>query len=398
MCQSTNQLKNVRYTTAMRIAYCTNLRLPSERAHGHQVAQVCDALVRMGHDVTIFAPFRENVVEQDYWTYYGADKRVKLTHLGSFDAIKSKWTPGVVGLWTMNMRLRRDIARQLKDDAPDLVYTRTPALLSALLCSGIPTILELHQLPRWGRKRFVKECNQCVLVAALTSAMRDALISWGVDPKKVIAEGDAVDLRRFIHAPSRKQAQEHFHIATDRLVVGYVGRLKTLGMDKGVAIMLKAFAELKDQKKFFGFIVGGPKEDEAEYVKMAAELGLDASDIVFTGEIPAQQVPMSLAACDIFAMPFPDFPHYRHHMSPLKMFEYMAAERPLITSDLPTVRDVLDESNAIFCAPGDVKSFAKALQWVADHPKEAEDRAKRAKEVVKRHSWEERMGRILSKI
>ena len=57
---------------SMRIAYCTNVRLPSERAHGHQVAQVCDALAHLGHDVTIFAPYRDNEVTEDYWMYYGA--------------------------------------------------------------------------------------------------------------------------------------------------------------------------------------------------------------------------------------------------------------------------------------------------------------------------------------
>lgn len=379
----------------MRIAYCTNVRLPSERAHGHQIAQVCDALVTLGHEVTIIAPYRENIVKEDYWTYYGASRKVRLRLIGRFDAIKSRWTPGILGLWTMNWRLRRNIRKQLKEDAPDLLYTRTPALLSAMLKTGIPVVLELHQLPRRGRRAFVKACNRCRRVAALTSAMRDALIGWGVEPKCVIVAGDAVDLKRFQTLPSAAEARAAFSLGTDRLVVGYVGRLKTLGMDKGVAVMLQAFALLKQKKKFFGFIVGGPKADEEEYVKMAAELGLTTKDIAFTGEIPAADVPKSMAACDILAMPFPDFPHYRHHMSPLKMFEYMAAGRPLITSDLPTVRDVLDESTAVFCAPGSAESFAKALQWIADHPKEAEERAKRAKELVKKHTWEERMKRIL---
>ena len=382
----------------MRIAYCTNVRLPSERAHGHQIAQVCDALVHLGHDVTVFAPFRKNVVKQDYWTYYGASKKVKLTHVGSFDAIASWWTPGVIGLLTMNLMLRRRLRKILKNSKFNLLYTRTPALLRPMLKAGIPVILELHQLPRRGKRKFVRSCNRCVRVACLTSSMRDTLIAWGVDPKRVIAEGDAVDLNRFKNLPPKTKAGARFDLVTDRLVVGYVGRLKTLGMDKGVAVLLQALKELQPKKKFFGFIVGGPKADEVEYVKMAAKLGLSAQDVVFTGEIPAADVPVSLAACDILAMPFPDFPHYRHHMSPLKMFEYMAAGRPLLTSDLPTVRDVLSEDTAIFCKPGDVKSLVKSLQWIADHPKEAQTRAKRAKELVKKHSWEERMERILAKM
>lgn len=379
----------------MRIAYCTNVRLPSERAHGHQIAQVCDALVRLGHDVTVVAPYRRNVVDADYWTYYGADRRVKVLYHGYFDPIYSGFTPGVIGLLTMNWMLRRQIRRALKPTDYDLLYTRTPALLPALLATGISVVLELHQLPRLWRRRFVLRCNRCKVVACLTSAMRDALIALGVDAKRVIVEGDAVDLRRFEKIPGKEMARKRFGVTTDRVVVGYVGRLKTLGMDKGVFIMLKAFRELQKEHRFFGFIVGGPSDDQKAYEEEARALGLGSSDVLFTGEIPAKDVPMALAACDVLAMPFPDFPHYRHHMSPLKMFEYMAAERPLVTSDLPTVRDVLDESTAIFCKPGDVESFAQALEWIVEHPAEAGTRAKKARELVKRHTWEERMKRIL---
>lgn len=379
----------------MRIAYCTNVRLPSERAHGHQIAQVADALVRLGYDVTVIAPYRRNAVEANYWDYYGADLRVKVAYAGWFDAIRSPFLPGVLGLFSMNWMLRRELRRAITSKDFDLLYTRTPALLSALLTSKLPVILELHQLPRRGRRAFVKQCNRCRVVACLTSAMRDALISWGVHPKRVIVEGDAVDLRRFEKLPSREIARKRFKLTTDRLVVGYVGRLKTLGMDKGVSVMLKAFKELRTKGRFLGFIVGGPEVDRHTYEAEARALGLGSSDVVFVGEIPARDVPMSLAACDVLAMPFPDFPHYRHHMSPLKMFEYMAADRPLLTSDLPTVRDVLDESTAIFCEPGDVGSLVQVLEWIADHPAEARERAKKARELVKHHTWEERMKRIL---
>lgn len=379
----------------MRIAYCTNVRLPSERAHGHQVAHVCDALVRLGHDVTVVAPFRRNVIEEDYWTYYGADRRVKVAYHGWFDPIQSGFTPGILGLLTMNWMLRRQLRRALTPHDFDLLYTRTPALLPALLATGVPVVLELHQLPRRARRRFVARCHRCRTVACLTSAMRDALVAWGVDPKWVIVEGDAVDLRRFEKLPSREMAQRKFDLKTDRIVVGYVGRLRTLGMEKGVSVLLKALKELEPKPRFFGFIVGGPKSDQRAYAKEAAELGLNARDVIFTGEIPAKEIPMALAACDVLAMPFPDTPHYRNHMSPLKMFEYMASERPIVTSDLPTVRDVLSEETAVFCRPGDVVSLARALEWIMDRPVEAHARAKRARELVKRHTWEERMKRIL---
>ncbi len=117
----------------------------------------------------------------------------------------------------------------------------------------------------------------------------------------------------------------------------------------------------------------------------------------FTGEIPSSRVPAALAACDILVMPFPDFPHYRLHMSPLKMFEYMASERPVIASDLPTIRDVLSEETAFFCRPGDAHSLASQILFIAGHVDESERRASLAFTLVStRHTWEHRMQRILT--
>src|SRR3989338_5554403 len=186
----------------MRIAYCTNVRLPSERAHGHQIAQVCDALSALGHEVTVYAPYRKNVITQDYWSYYGARKEVRLTHLGLFDPIDAP-LPGFLQLWLLNWQLRRRLYRELSSGRFAVLYTRTPALLSVLLKTGMPTVLELHQLPRRDRSSFVAQCKRCAVVACLTSPMRDALITWGVPAEKVIVEGDAVDPVRFASLPDR---------------------------------------------------------------------------------------------------------------------------------------------------------------------------------------------------
>jgi len=182
---------------------------------------------------------------------------------------------------------------------------------------------------------------------------------------------------------------------TDRMVVGYVGRLKTLGMEKGVADLLQALRMAKAEQIFFGLVVGGPEQDKEQYETMAKALKLTGDDVRFTGAVPATAVPIALAACDVLVMPFPDKPHYRKYMSPLKMFEYMASGKPIITSDLPPVRDVLSESTAVFCEPGSADSLLHALRFIIAHPEDAASRARTAAALVQEHSWEKRMERIL---
>ena len=379
----------------MRIAYCTKVRLPSERAHGHQIAQVCDALTRLGHTVSVYSPYRRNIVTQDFHAYYQVPADIAFKELGTFDPINRPWLPGVTGLWTLNALLRREYRAALPAGKFDLLYTRAQALLPALLKMNVPVVLELHQLPRLFRRRFVSLASRCKLVVCLTSAMRDALVSWGIPTDKVIVEGDAVDLKRFAKVPMKDTARKQMNLSTNRLVVGYVGRLKTLGMEKGVKYLLEAMKELQSQQKFTALIVGGPSKDADEYRGMAARLGLAEADVRFTGEVPASRIPDMLNACDILTMPFPDLPHYRLHMSPLKMFEYMAAARPIVTSDLPTIRDVLTEETAYFCIPDDSASLARALEEIAQNPTQAGQKARAARMLVERHTWEERMRRIL---
>ena len=337
------------YDFPIRIAYCAHVRLPSERAHGHQIAQVCDALVRLGHDVTLLVPARKTVILEDFHTYYHAEKAVQVQYVRSFDQhvlLKGGW---VFGLWLSRWSLRRAFKKKLSNAQFDLLYTRSPALLPVLLRSATPVVLELHQLPRRKSRAFVRLCNKCALVACLTSPIRDKLLRWGVAASRLLVAGDAVDLRRFGKLPSTEEARTLMNVQTGRTVVGYVGRLKTLGMEKGVADLLRALRMAQDTQQFFGLIVGGPQEDTEQYYALAKTLGLTDQEVLFTGNVPAAMVPTALAACDVLVMPFPDEPHYRKYMSPLKMFEYMASGKPIITSDLPPVRDVLSEKTAVFC-------------------------------------------------
>ncbi len=353
-------------------------------------------MVRLGHEVTIFCPFRLSAIDQSFSSYYGVDSRIRCVTLGSFDPIDAWWLPGILGLWSMNFLLRKYMHHALVTESFDSVYTRSPALLPALLLTGKPVILELHQLPRFRTSLLARYCNRCTRVACLTTTMRAHLIAAGVQPERIIVASDAVAIERFAQLPTAQEARAHFGIVTDRIVVGYVGRLKTLGQEKGVGILLRALKQLSSQQRYYGCIVGGPDSDRKEYESLARSLGLTSDEVCFVKEIPSTEVPKAMVACDILAMPLTDFPLSRNYMSPLKMFEYMATHRPIVTSDLPTIRDVLSEETAVFCDPGDPVSLANALEWVRDHPQAAAQRATAAFALVQEHTWTKRMERILA--
>ncbi len=384
----------------MRIAYCTNVRLPSERANGHQIAKVVQALRELGHEVEIFAPYRENHIDETFSSYYGLTSPVHLHHLGTIDAIAAWWAPGVLGLKLTTLLFGRSLHAILAGRAKefDLIYTRTPELLPYLVDQNIPIILELHRIPRFGKGRFLSLAHQCKLIVALTSPMRQALVELGINDIPVIVEGDAVDLHDFEDLPERRAARDGLGVADSMPLIVYTGQLESMGLQKGMPELVGALEILaKRGVEFQAVIAGGPDSSAA---KFRATLSPRLKERVnFTGHISHVKIPTLLTAADVLVYPAPksNHPFYMRDTSPLKIFEYMAAGQPIVTADLPPIHDALDRTMALFVPPGDKESLADAIRLTLDEPDASRKRARLAKAHVEQFTWEKRMERILSR-
>ncbi len=384
----------------MRIAYCTNVRLPSERAHGHQIAKVTQALRDLGHEVEIFAPFRKNPIDQSFAAYYGLTSQVHLHHLGAIDAIAAWWAPGIVGLKLTTMlfgRMLRRILRTREKDF-DVIYTRTPELLPFLSRLRIPLILELHRIPRLGRRRFLSLLRSCKLIVALTSPMRQALIDLGVSDIPVIVEGDAVDLHDFEALPSAETTRASLDIPVGVPLIVYAGQLESMGLQKGIPELIAACEILaKRGLEFRVVIAGGPEHVAKRYRETLPDIL--HGRVTFTGHISHLKIPTLLTAADVLIYPAPasTHPFYIRDTSPLKLFEYMAALRPIVTADLPPIRDILDETMARFCRAGDASALAESIRLTLEESEESAAMARCARAHVEQCTWEKRMQRILSR-
>ena len=107
------------------------------------------------------------------------------------------------------------------------------------------------------------------------------------------------------------------------------------------------------------------------------------------------QVPSYLNVSDVLLMVYPNTEHYAHFMSPLKLFEYMASGVHIVTSDLPSVREVLDNNSASFFVPDDVASLEKALLNVYENPDSSKEKALEALQEVSKYTWDKRAGGIV---
>ena len=109
-------------------------------------------------------------------------------------------------------------------------------------------------------------------------------------------------------------------------------------------------------------------------------------NIIFLGHVPHRESRYLMSRCDVLLMPYQrkvsigDHSAYTSRwMSPMKMFEYMAAKKPFISSDLDVLREVLtDEVNALLVDPENVKAWDKALKRLISNKLESRRLASRA--------------------
>lgn len=82
---------------------------------------------------------------------------------------------------------------------------------------------------------------------------------------------------------------------------------------------------------------------------------------------------------------------------PVKLFEYMAAGLPVIASDFPLWRDIIEDANCgIMVEPFNTNALATSIQWLIEHPEEAEEMGKRGqKAVISKYNWGKEAEKLL---
>ena len=162
--------------------------------------------------------------------------------------------------------------------------------------------------------------------------------------------------------------------------MGYVGRLQTMAMDKGVGALVEALALVGDCALA---LVGGPDEMAEEFRARWRELGQDEAKFLYAGQVAPEQVPLYLSAFDVCAMPFPWTTHFAYYASPIKLFEYMASKRALVASNLPSIAEVvMDGESALLTPPADVEALAEAIRRLRDDAGLRERLAENAYRIV----------------
>jgi glycosyltransferase involved in cell wall biosynthesis len=201
---------------------------------------------------------------------------------------------------------------------------------------------------------------------------------------------NGVDLERFASLPDPVTARQELNFPSTQTVMCtghlYAGR--------GADLFLALAKEIPQAH----FIWVGGKPEDVETWKQRAQ----SDNVTFTGFIPNQNLPLYQSAADILLMPYSrsimgssGTADSASVASPMKMFEYMAAGRAIVTADLPVIREVLNEKNAVFCEPDDLGKWKVEIEGLLADESRRVALGEQALQDVSGYTWLARAERIM---
>jgi len=404
----------------MKLIYIINARIPTQMGHGHQVTKMCEsfALINANHakgnakdangiEVELWVPTRENPIGEDVFEYYGLKRNFTVKKIKSFDFLKYAKHLGALSFYLQSWWF---FAKLLfaKIDKKAIIYTRNPEIAYILKLRGLKTCYECHEWFGRGAWMYLFFLQNVDRIITTNSFIKREFVNRGFDEKRFLVVPNGIDLDIFDLDVSREEAieklmggnGERFSVGRtvlpkikNKKILLYTGSLRLKNEKKGVDEILEAIKILNNNEIIF-VAVGGNEKDIDHYKQMADNLGIGESVYLFPRQ-SQEKLALFQKTADILLMPFPKIAHYEYYMCPLKMLEYMASGRPIIASDLPSIREILSDSNSLICKPGDSKDLAEKIKLLLDNQPLGEELASQASEDAEKYTWSRRAERIM---
>jgi glycosyltransferase involved in cell wall biosynthesis len=321
-----------------------------------------------------------------------------------FDGLLRDWEEVVfnVPFWLAALREAR-ATRPRAIYQRHTAYSVAGALLARLL--RLPLVLEFNSSEVWkGRywgglhlarlAELVEHINlrAASLVVVVSDVLRLELLARGVPAERVLVNANGVDPMRFAPSEGGTALRARMQLSSS-VVVAFSG---TFGVWHGIPTLAETIPRVLAARPHARFMLLGDGP-----MRRLVEPLVECGRVTLTGLVPHGQVPAYLAAADILVSP-----HGRQaddaefFGSPTKLFEYMAAGRPIVASAVGQIAQVLDhEETALLAPPDDPDALADALVRLIDDACLRVRLAVAARERAEaRHTWRQNAERLLASL
>lgn len=390
-------------------AYVANLRLPSEYAIGLYVVKVCEAATKLGYQTHLLHPIKvqpKHFPFRDIWEYYGLKancfkccafqvwesvyKQPKLQFLfGHLRYFLVTWSFVIQALFYL-IKNRIEIVQTIDRE---MIF-----LLRLTFWYKPKVIYDVHIGPKTRYEKFFDWLMRPRVDLFMSNCrfFKNYYLGKGVDPKKIIVLANGYSPDDYSSLPSKIKLRKRLKLPLKKFIIGYTGRFETFDVEKGVGEILKAAAALKDKLPIAVVAVGGPDHLAVKYRKLAKRLGLASA--IIRSHMEPHKIPQYIKSFDIACMLYPKSEHYYQKMSPVKAIEYMAAAKPIIASNLPSITQILSAGRSFLVKPGDQKGLKKTIVSLWERPQLARKKAREGYNYVQQFTWVRRQKRLLAKL
>jgi glycosyltransferase involved in cell wall biosynthesis len=376
-----------------------DIRFPLERANGVQIVKTAAALARAGTPTRLLVRRSDPRATEEILALYGVRppegltvERLRVLHRrGSYLLPRASFLARALALSALALRrgelvFTRDL--QLADLLLALPLARAGLVyeahaVEALMYAERGALYGTPERPDPGKAARIAARERRVwrgaaAVVTTTSGIRDTLAETHGAKERVLVLPNGCDVPEAGSFPGLA-CEEPPHIL-------YAGQLYPW---KGVDVLVEAAAAIPGARLvILGGLDGEP--DTARVRDLVRARGLEGRTEM-PGSVPQARVGVELARAAVVAVPFLRHAMTERHTSPIKVFEAMAAGRPLVATDLPSTREVLrDGETALLVPPGDAGALAKAISRLVEDRALAERLARAAYAEAPRYSWDAR--------
>lgn len=369
----------------MNIVCISTSTIPSDTANSIQVMKTCQGLVRAGHTVRLLVPGDRPVDWEMLSEHYGLENPFAISWLLAHPRLKRNDFA-----WAAVHRARKLGA--------ELLYTWTGQSAVFGLLAGLPVAYEVHDLPLgklgpiWFRA-FVRLRGRKRLLPITRALLEKLEAAYGPLAAQAVIAPNGVDLEQYADLPDAPTARRALGLV-ERTTVLCAGHLYA---GRGVDLFLGLAARFPQAS--FIWVGGRPEDVQACRARAVAD-GLQ--NVTFTGFIPQRRLPSYQAAADILLMPYArsiagsSGGNSAEICSPMKMFDYLAAGRSILSSDLPVIHEVLNERSAEFAEPEDLHSWYAALARLLEDEPLRRGLGEQARRDAEKYTWRARAVRALA--
>lgn len=263
----------------------------------------------------------------------------------------------------------------VKNKKPDILITRYSIFcISTLVVAkifGLPIIFEVNAPGMYEISKLQKEffylpiftniiekavfrCANALIV--VSEDLKQFLIGMGIQKHKIFVVPNGVDIKKFMRIEKDSRLVKKFRLDEETVVIGFIGSFNHWhALDQ----LLDSFQIILKKCKKPVFILVGDGFGKAILQEKVRKLGIQ-DRVHFTGMISHSFIPNILSVMDIVLAPYPQLDFF--YFSPLKLFEYMASEKPVITTNLGQIQRVIKNGeNGFLYQPDNTQGFEETL-------------------------------------